>query len=115
MSKQFINELSRIKDLFGYRKGQVISEQNFNLSEQVVKDKCYQITNEKDKKTYKVKITDVKSNYAFADLTDEKGFSHPDREISFVDNKMETIFDVDVDESRSTTVKVSGPFKEIEC
>jgi hypothetical protein len=29
MSKQFINELSRMKDLFGYKKGQVISEQDF--------------------------------------------------------------------------------------
>ena len=27
MSKQFINEVSRMKDLFGYKKGQVISEQ----------------------------------------------------------------------------------------
>jgi hypothetical protein len=27
MSKQFINELNRMKDLFGYKKGQVISEQ----------------------------------------------------------------------------------------
>jgi hypothetical protein len=34
MSKQFINEVSRMKDLFGYKKGQVISEQDFNLSEQ---------------------------------------------------------------------------------
>jgi hypothetical protein len=30
MSKQFINELSRMKDLFGYKKGQVISEQSFS-------------------------------------------------------------------------------------
>jgi hypothetical protein len=29
MSKQFINEVSRMKDLFGYKKGQVISEQDF--------------------------------------------------------------------------------------
>ena len=27
MSKQFINEVNRMKDLFGYKKGQVISEQ----------------------------------------------------------------------------------------
>jgi hypothetical protein len=35
MSKQFINEVSRMKDLFGYKKGQVISEQKYTISEQV--------------------------------------------------------------------------------
>jgi len=36
MSKQFINEVSRMKDLFGYKKGQVISEQvnTFNPAQQ---------------------------------------------------------------------------------
>jgi len=29
MSKQFINEVNRMKDLFGYKKGQVMSEQDF--------------------------------------------------------------------------------------
>jgi hypothetical protein len=29
MSKEFINEVSRMKDLFGYKKGKVISEQDF--------------------------------------------------------------------------------------
>ena len=28
MSKQFINEVSRMKDLFGYKRGVVISEQS---------------------------------------------------------------------------------------
>ena len=35
MSKEFINEVSRMKDLFGYKKGQVISEQDYILSEDI--------------------------------------------------------------------------------
>ena len=31
MSKQFINELNRMKDLFGYKRGRVISEQDNQL------------------------------------------------------------------------------------
>jgi len=34
MSKEFISEVSRMKDLFGYKKGQVISEQSYVLNEQ---------------------------------------------------------------------------------
>jgi hypothetical protein len=33
MKKEFLTELSRMKDLFGYKKGQVISEQKFLLNE----------------------------------------------------------------------------------
>jgi hypothetical protein len=35
MSKNILNEISRMRDLFGYKKGQVISEQEYQLSEQV--------------------------------------------------------------------------------
>ena len=35
MSKQFINEVSRMKDLFGYKKGQVVSEQKYTLKEDI--------------------------------------------------------------------------------
>ena len=35
MSNNLINEVSRMKDLFGYKKGQVISEQKYTISEQV--------------------------------------------------------------------------------
>jgi hypothetical protein len=119
--KNLFNDLSsqekqRILEMHGIKRD-LIKEQ---VTTGVSVNTCYQITNDADKKIYKVKVTDAHTNYVIGDLTDDKGVVYQGREISLQDNKMSTTFSVDIPATEtqiesSKDVRVIGVFQKVNC